>query len=369
MREVRQAGRIFQESAATARSQPVMSAITAFMVASVLLAVMLTTGRTVAAEQQVLATIDSAGSRTVVVRIKDDEALTSDVVTRLETLRGIEWFAAFSRAYDTTNSVNPDGIKAPIRYAYGPHLQSLGIPRRVPEPGDFAYASEMALNRLGLVDGVGGVRQLSGTGFAVAGQIEVPEFLTEYEPLVLVPQVVGQSSEPITLIIVVAQSAELVSSVVKAVTGVLGVSDPNGVTVSTSATLAELSTLIGNQLGSFARAMVLALLMVTGALMAIILYGLVMMRRKDFGRRRALGASRSLIIWLLLTQTGILAVLGVALGTSTAALILFFGGDPQPGLGFTGALAILTVFTALLAALVPAIVASRREPIKELRVP
>ncbi len=103
--------------------------------------------------------------------------------------------------------------------------------------------------------------------------------------------------------------------------------------------------------------------------MAILLYGLVMMRRKDFGRRRALGATRSLIVTLLLAQTAILAVIGITIGTAASTIILRISGDPLPGLAFMGALGILTLATAMIAAAIPAIIASRREPIRELRVP
>jgi putative ABC transport system permease protein len=99
------------------------------------------------------------------------------------------------------------------------------------------------------------------------------------------------------------------------------------------------------------------------------LTGLVTLRRKDFGRRRALGAPRSLIILLVLTQTAGLALTGVIIGSGVATVVLFAGGDPLPGIAFTGAIAVLAMAVSLGAALVPAIIASRRDPITELRVP
>ena len=61
-------GELIREAIATARSQPVASALTVFMVAGMILAVMLTTGRTVGAEQEVLGSIDSAGTRSITIR-------------------------------------------------------------------------------------------------------------------------------------------------------------------------------------------------------------------------------------------------------------------------------------------------------------
>lgn len=103
--------------------------------------------------------------------------------------------------------------------------------------------------------------------------------------------------------------------------------------------------------------------------MAVLLYGLVMLRRKDFGRRRALGATRGLIVGLLLVQTGLLAVIGVGVGTAASLVVLVASGDPLLGVPFTSALSVLTLSTALVAAALPAVIASRREPIRELRVP
>ena len=92
------------------------------------------------------------------------------------------------------------------------------------------------------------------------------------------------------------------------------------------------------------------------------------MRRKDYGRRRALGASRSFIISLLLTQTALLALVGSIIGAILATAILLIMGDPLPGIPFTAAVTVLAILASALGAVIPAIVASRREPIRELRV-
>ena len=52
-----------------------------------------------------------------------------------------------------------------------------------------------------------------------------------------------------------------------------------------------------------------------------------------------------------------------------SVVVLLASEDPLPGVSFTLALCVLTLATALLSAILPAVVASRREPIRELRVP
>lgn len=331
--------------------------------------VMLTTGRTVAAEQLVLASIDAAGTRSITIRAEDGAGLTSDVIERIGGVEGIEWSAAFSSAVDATNTLIPDGTHVPVRYAYGTNLDRLGIPRHIPLPDGVAYASSAALDQLGLPEGAGSVTLTTGTGFAIAGAISTPDFLKAFEPVVLIPRASPTGTETVNILVVIATRPELVAPVSEVVLSLLSADDPTKVTVQTSESLAQLREIVQGQLGSFSRGLVLIVLGITGTLVAIMLYGLVMLRRKDFGRRRALGATRSFIIGLLLTQTGLLAAIGAAIGSIAGVSTLLAMGDPVPGPSFLVATCILAVTTAIAAAFLPAFVASRRDPITELRVP
>ena len=360
---------VLREAMASAKSQPVTSAITVLMVAGMIFAVMLTTGRTVGAEQEVLGTIDSVGTRTISIRAEGDAGLTSSVVNRVAGIEGFDWAVGFSIAQDATNSAIPGGTKVPVRLMYATHTDLLGIPQDSPVPGELAWASPLALQQLGLPDATGGIVLTSGQNYGVVGQLQVPDYLAEFEPAVFVPRVTQTSDEPISVLLVVASTPEHVTPVTGAVLSVLGVDDASKIKVQTSAQMAQLRALIEGQLGAFSRGLVLALMGLTGILTATLLYGLVMLRRKDFGRRRALGASRSLIVALLMSQTAILSVIGVGIGIALSAVVLVAARDPWPGVSFTAALGILALVTTLLAAVVPAVIASFREPIKELRVP
>lgn len=358
-----------REAAASALSQPVASVVTVLMIAGMIVAVMLTTGRSVGAEQRVLGTIDDAGTRTIQVRAENNAGLTSDVLDRIDGIEGIEWAAAFSVAADATNAQVPDGTRVPVRLAYGRHLDRLGIPARSPVPDGLAYASPRALAAFGLPDATGAITMTGGTTYGVAGEITTPDFLESLEPVTLVPQPGATGDETVNLLLVIAERPDLVAPVADAVLSVLAVDDPSKVTVQTSEALAQLRAIVQSQLGSFARGLVLVMLAITGLLVSVILYGLVMMRRKDFGRRRALGATRGLIVALLLIQTALLAVAGITIGMTVSVIALAAAGDPLPGWSFVVPVAVLALATALIAALVPALVAARREPIRELRVP
>jgi putative ABC transport system permease protein len=339
------------------------------MIVGMMLVVMLTTGRTVGAEQRVLGSIDDVGTRTIEVDAQADAGLTSDVLDRIARIGGIQWSGAFSAPVDATNSAIPDGTLVPVRLAYGRSLGAVGVPLHSSDPGHLAYGSRLALQQLGLPDVAGSITTTDGNIYGIGGVIATPAFLRGLEPVVVVPQTNTVGTENVSILVVVAKRPDLVKPVSQAILSVLAVQDVSKISVQTSEQLAQLRAVVRSQLGTFSRGLVAVLLAVTGLLVAVILYGLVMMRRKDFGRRRALGATRALITALLITQTCLLALIGVTVGTLASVIVLAATGDPLPNLAFVGALAVLTVATALLAALLPASVAARREPIRELRVP
>jgi len=370
VRVIRRGLAIARESLATAWAQPVASAVTIIMVAGMCATVLLTTGRTVGAEQNVLSSIDSAGTRSIVIRADADAGLDSSVLDRLSGIDGIAWAGAFGPATDVQNAAFPGATKVPVRLAWSSSFGTLGIPEIQAVENRTAWGSAAALEQLGMPDSVGGVVATSGQDLAVAGRLDVPDFLQFMEPLVVVPQTRNvDAAAPVSVLVVIAARPDLVVPVSRATQSVLAVDDPTKVTVTTSAGLATLRGLVQGQLGSFGRNLVIVIFALTAVLVAAILYGLVMLRRKDFGRRRALGASQSLIVGLLLVQTAALAIVGALVGIAGAAAALALAGDPLPGPGFFAAVGVLAIAVSVVAALVPALAAARRDPLKELRVP
>lgn len=359
---------VVREALATAWAQPVASIITIVMVAGMCATVLLTTGRTVGAEQSVLGSIDSAGTRSIIVRADPNAGLDTSVLDRLSHIRGIEWVGAFGAARDSQNAAIPDGTKVPVRLVWSANLGALNIPTGQPVPNRSAWASQAALEQLGMTESVGGLAAVAGGDYAVAGEMPVPDYLTFLQPLIVVPQEADQIGT-VSVLVVIASRPDLVAPVSQAVQSVLAVDDPTQVKISTSESLATLRALIEGQLGSFGRNLVVIVFALTAVLVAAILYGLVVLRRKDFGRRRALGASQTLIVGLLLTQVAALAAVGAIIGSGAALIGLAATGDPLPDVPFIAAVNVLAVAVGLIAALLPALAASRRDPLKELRVP
>lgn len=359
---------IAREAFAAAMASPIVSIATIIMVAGMCLTVLLTTGRTVGNEQAVLSSIDSAGTRTITVDADASAGLRSDLLDRLASVDGIEWAAAFGPAVDSRNTLIADGTKVAVRLAYGSQFSSLGIPDNTVLPGATAWGPEGALVQLGMPDGAGSITTQDGINYSVAGEISLPPWLSSLSTTMVVPQPDGSRDE-VTEVVIIVDRPDLVVPVATTLQSLLAADDPSKVAITTSEQLAKLRAAVQGQLGNFGRGLIALVLVVSGLLVATILTGLVIMRRRDFGRRRALGATRGLIVGLVLVQTLGLAIVGSVMGTSAALCVLVLGSDPLPGLGFTVGIGVLAVATSLAAAAVPAVFASRRDPLRELRVP
>ena len=115
----------------------------------------------------------------------------------------------------------------------------------------------------------------------------------------------------------------------------------------------------------------LALALAAGGIYGVVSYETAR-RRREYGVRLALGASPSRINGMVLWQTGRLGAVGVLLGSvGTAALTpvlrrWIFGISPLDPLTFAS-VATLLCFTTVIAALGPAIRASRSDPMSSLR--
>lgn len=113
------------------------------------------------------------------------------------------------------------------------------------------------------------------------------------------------------------------------------------------------------------------LLILSGGLVlvALTVYGSVTLQRQDFGRRRALGATRTGIVTLVTVQNMLVAVIGALLGLAVAAAVALWRNDLGPSPTFALAVGVLAVIATGAAAVIPAVVAAHRDPVRVLRVP
>ncbi len=115
----------------------------------------------------------------------------------------------------------------------------------------------------------------------------------------------------------------------------------------------------------------LAALLVVVGLYGVLSY-FITRRRNEIGIRIALGARRGQVIALVMQDTAIMLVIGIILGTALtllagrAATAMLFGLKPYD-LATLGFAIVLLAIIAVLASWVPAVKASKLDPIAALR--
>jgi putative ABC transport system permease protein len=233
-------------------------------------------------------------------------------------------------------------------------------------PGE-AVAGRQAAGTLGLVDGAGPVTT-AGRHAGVVGVVDLTGVLTRFNDTVLVTAA-PDNAGPLRYIYLVADNATDVPAIADLVAAAVWVDQPSQMTVETSEAILALQRVISGQLGASSRQLMAAVMGVGVAVVAATMFAIVGSKRRDFGRRRALGASRSAIVTLVLIQAGLTAVAGTIVGSGLGLLAVRLTSGILPTLQFTAGFVILAILAATAGAVPPAIVASRRDPVRELRVP
>lgn len=362
------ARRALQEAVLTARSSPGVIVTVGAVVACMSAAVLLTAGRAAALERDVLATVDDAGTRTLVLASnRTDGGLGPSVVDRIDNLDGVEWVIGFGVARDVTNAGLDNGRPVASRTVYGTWPDDLAVSFGESRPGA-ALVTAASAELLGLASASGAVR-LDGTLVPVTGQVAASGVLAPLANFVVRVPDPEEVPDPVTLVYIVAESAAYVHPLADSVLAVSGEADRDTVSVATSDRLVELQDAVSGRLSGFSRQLA------TGALAAgLVLVALSMMmmsnaRRRDFGRRRALGASRPALVAVVALTALVPGLSGTVLGSAVGLVALALRGDPQPGASFVTASTVLIVMVVVAGALPGALIAAWRDPATVLRVP
>lgn len=346
------------------------SRLTSFVLATVIVAVssatvLLTAGRAEGAQKQVLEALDRAESRVIALSAPPSAGLNSSIVGRLAHIHGISWAGAFGPARDGWADASLRETPVATRAVWSTDLGRLKLPTGTSKVG---FASPLAVRQLGLVDTYGSIVLDDDSVLDVRRSGALPEYLESIDPAVLIPM--GSSEvAPVTLVLVLAESHSQIAAAERTLLSVASPSSPDEVKLETSGRLATLRSSVEGDLGNYGREIVLGTFTATAILVGCVLLVLAMMRRKDFGRRRALGATRAFIIGLISAQGALSAITGASLGAGGALVALSCSGSPVPSLRFVVAVIALLTVIATAAAVPPAIYAATRDPATELRVP
>ena len=368
------AGTMLRDGLKATFANPVASMTAAFIVALSCFVVLMTSGRTAATEAGVLASLDDAGTRLITVTDTSGRAgLHPESVEALRRLPGVAWVVGFGPAVDAvmeapgslTGQV-PLGV--PVRSLVGPLPEDCPVVsgRLALQPGE-AVAPRQAAASLGLLDGAGPVatpeRQ---TG--VVGIVDLTGALARFADTVLVTAS-PEDAGPLRYLYLVADDAADVPTLAAAVAAAVWADEPSQMIVETSEAILALQRVISGQLGASSRQLMAAIMGVGVAVVAATMFAVVGSKRRDFGRRRALGASRSAIVALVLIQAGLTAVAGALVGCGIGLVTIGLTSGVLPTIRFSTGFVVLAILAATAGAVPPAVVAARRDPVRKLRVP
>lgn len=359
-----------REATVSLLSQRVSSAVTLLIVMGATVTVISTAGRNAGVESAVLSQIDARGTRSLTVYAQGDQpAFGSALVSQLAGYDVMEEVIGLGSVVDVTAAEEPLGPRVGLRTAYGT-IGGRPLAGAAPVGGlPSALANEEAIRALGLPGPAGSVRAVDdGPEWLVAGAVALPNNMAGMGPTILVAGDPADD-EPLATLIVLARRPEDLPLVTKLVAEALHDVPREKVKIESSEELADLRAVIGGELSTRSRSIILSVLAGSAAASLAVAWALALMRRRDFGRRRALGATRSMIVGLLVGQTLVLALLGSLAGAAIGLGLLAGRGEPVPSRSFVSALVTLFALTTSATVAVPALWAANRDPLRELRVP
>lgn len=280
-------------------------------------AIFATTGQAVAGQLRTLERLNAPeGRRVTLTDATGSAGLDARSVATVESIPGVEWALGVGPAVDVTNAGLRGSATAPARLVYGdlPPVLRMSATRR-PGPGE-AVASAERLTDLGLIDGTGPVAG-GGIEALVVGAFtaQPPLALLEDEVLVRSPDLDG----PLLRLYLSVADVGLLSTV--------------------------------------------------SLLVSAVQFGRVSSAARDIGRRRALGASRSLVVAQILVNGVLTGLSGATLGAAAGLVLNAVVAGTLPGATFTLAVITLVTLASTLAAVPPAVRAARIDPVRILRVP
>lgn len=358
--------RILLAASRAAWSQRVLSLAIVIISGGVVATTLATAGQVVSAERSVLARIDDADVSTIEV-VDDQGAAGLDVssVQRIQSLSSVAWAIGLGPIQDVRPAGLPGAEPVPARNVVGtsPALRfAMPIGQ---EPIAFVGAASGA--RLGLAEASGAVDVSSGVQLPVVGLFSVADPLSALDDTVLVtdPSWTG----PVRRIFVQVDRPEDVIVTAGAIAASLGGADGQRARVEVAEDLALVRAAVRGELGGAGRATVLQALGAGLVLAALTIYAGLQGRRKDFGRRRALGASRWQLTAIVLLQVLVAAIPGAALGAIGGVIAVTAISGTDPGWQYPVAVMLLTLVAMTAAAAVPAVTAAWQDPVSALRVP
>lgn len=346
------------------------AASTAVVVSVVALSagLVVTHGRTRAAEASLVEELQSAEHRQVLIRVSGPAIADPGPLAQvLGEIGSVEWAVALGPTVDVRNVALPGGEPIAMRAAAGTAaFEAFGMGAA---PASGAYVSYEGQLASGLESPwTGALVDAAGIERVLRGPVDLPVMLRRLGPVALTPSATGDLPA-VSLVAFSVGSLDDVDAVTDTAVALFPAEHRRSLQVQRSGGLLAARDAVHNEFGSLAPTLLAALLVGTGTCVAAGALAGVLARRRDYGRRRALGASREAIGALVAVHAIALSVAGAAAGTGGAVLFLIATGSSAPPLDFLVAVVTAAVTIGSAASVLPAVAAARREPLRELRVP
>lgn len=356
---------LVRESARSAWAMKTASALILLVVAAVCAISVLTVGQAEANDREIREKLNQAGARVLVVSDTSGEGLVNlATLETISSLSTVQTAVALSKPVDVYNGKTPGGNKAPSWYVSDLSLLVDSVRGNLPEPGQ-GVVSEQSMQTLRFGEPMGYVSADQVTQYPVIGQVHLRQ---EFEDLAAGVLLQASDQTEYTQLRLLIDDIANVTQTQRAVISILGSADPRDLQVDSPQGLVMASQTLTGQLVSYNQTLLLMIMGAGAFFVMVVALTDVMLHRRDLGRRRALGITRGALTALTTVRSAVPALVGAIVG-SGGALIYLRTRDIEVPLDFVGAVIILAVLSATVAALLPAAWAAGRDPVSVLRTP
>ncbi len=359
---------VVRDALTAARAQLAMTITVGLVLATVCVSILVTTGQTAASQAGIISQVDSTGTR--LIALSDDggkSGMLPIAPQRIAAWSNVSWALGLGTAVDVANPALPVN-RAAARTMVGPLPPDLPLVQgRVPRPGEAVVGIDAA-GLLNLGPGLGQVKATGGEPVGVVGVFTASGPLAHLNDVVLIATDPADT-DSLRYIYVMAVDVMDVDRIETALASSTPALNPAAMTIETPAGAIALRQVIAQGLGAAAWNLMALIIGVGAVVVAVTMLMATIHRRPEFGRRRALGATRSALVASLLIQTSVGATGGVLVGTVSGLTALFVTTGSLPTWQFTTGVAGLVFLLSLLASAPVAVAAARRDPLRILRVP
>lgn len=344
----------------------VSSGMTAIIALIICLASLLTVGRSSAADDQLAARLDDAGTRSFsIVDVQSNNYLGTSVREAIAGISSVDHAYGFSIAADVVNTLVGDGGPAVAARVFSGDIREAVtlVEGRWPGDGE-AIIDASAQRALGMEGPYGSVTVLENRKEAnVVGRFE-PKVAIDGLAAVLI---IDESATPQVLQVIVDHYNHL-DGVMAEANAIIGAKDPQLLRIQPPVSIAALADSVAGDLTNYSTSVLYGVLGVGGFVCAVVVLADALTRRSDLGRRMALGATRSTIVAYTVGRTLVPALVGALIGCLVGLALTAKMGFMAP-LDFTIGVGILTVLVMCVAAIPASLWAANQDPVTVLRTP